>query len=146
MSFMELKVESITGVEGYMESYLQVSWASVLSCLFNPMPPFYRRVKAFPLTKFESVFRKTYAAQKLWKVPDPELMKRLRKAITEKIMPGYTKFIEDNNVTTPKFIPQELEGICCKSYSKAEREHHRKQVPVGTFSYDPLCAGFRMKC
>jgi len=111
MSFVELKVESITRVEGYMESYLQVSWASVLSCLFNPMPPFYRRVKASPLTKFESVFRKTYAAQKLWKVPDPELMKRLRKAITEKIMTGYTNFIEDNNVTTPKVIPQELEGM-----------------------------------
>lgn len=111
ISFMELTAKYITRVEGYMESYLQVSWASVVSCLFNPMPPFYRTVKASPLTKFESAFCKTYAAQKLWKVPDPELRKKLRKAITEKIMPAYTNFIEDNNVTTPKFIPQELEGM-----------------------------------
>ena len=111
MSFMELKVESITRVEGYMESYLQVSWASVLSCLFNPMPPFYRRVKAFPLTKFESVFRKTYAAQKLWKVPDPELRKRMRDAITMEIILGYTRYIEDNKVYTTKLTPQNLKEM-----------------------------------
>ncbi|OEL14562.1 hypothetical protein BAE44_0024419 [Dichanthelium oligosanthes] len=46
-------------VEGYNQSYLQVSWAPV---------------------------------------PDPEPRKALRTAIAEKIIPDYTKYMEDNNV------------------------------------------------
>jgi hypothetical protein len=97
-------------VEGYMESYLQVSWAPVLSCLLNPTPLCFGR-KYSLLPKFESEFQKTYTTQKLWKVPDPELRKTLRKAIIEKIVPGYTNYIEDNKITTPKFSPQELKEM-----------------------------------
>ncbi|CAN6349975.1 unnamed protein product [Urochloa humidicola] len=97
-------------VEGYIESYLQVSWAPVLSCLFNPTHPrFWKRYS--PLCKFESQFQKTHAKQMMWKVPDPTLRKTLRTAITEKIVPDYTEYIEDNNVTTPKFTPQKLEEM-----------------------------------
>ncbi|CAN6354081.1 unnamed protein product [Urochloa humidicola] len=97
-------------VEGYIESYLQVSWAPVLSCLFNPTHLRFRK-RHSPLCKFESQFQETYAKQILWKVPDPKLRKTLRTAITEKIVPDYTKYIEDNNVTNPKFTPQKLEEM-----------------------------------
>ncbi|KAJ1269442.1 hypothetical protein BS78_07G212000 [Paspalum vaginatum] len=97
-------------VEGYMESYVQVSWAPVLSCLLNPPTPRLGR-NYHPLSKFESEFHKIYTTQKLWKVPDPALRKRLRRAITEKIIPDYTKYIEDNNVSAPKFTPQQLEEM-----------------------------------
>ncbi|CAL5009597.1 unnamed protein product [Urochloa decumbens] len=97
-------------VQGYIESYLQVSWEPVLSCLPNPTHPrFWKRYS--PLYKFESQFQKTYNTQMLWKVPDPKLRKTLRTAITEKIVPDYTKYIEDNNVTTPELTPQKLEEM-----------------------------------
>ncbi|KAJ1260821.1 hypothetical protein BS78_10G261600 [Paspalum vaginatum] len=83
--------------------YPEVSWAPVLSCL--------RYRGSSPLPKFERTFCKTYNAQKLWKVPDPELRERLRKAITKKIVSGYTNYIKDNGVTTLKFSPQELQEM-----------------------------------
>ncbi|PVH47610.1 hypothetical protein PAHAL_4G101300 [Panicum hallii] len=98
-------------VEGYIESYLLVSWAPVLSCLFNPTPLCFGKRHYSPLPKFESEFQKTYTTQKLWKVPDPQLRKMLREAIIEKITPVYRKYIEDNNVTVPKFTPQELQEM-----------------------------------
>ncbi|CAL5040775.1 unnamed protein product [Urochloa decumbens] len=102
---------ALTGkVEGYMNSYMQVSWAPVLACLFNPTPGCFGK-NSSPLPKFESEFRKTYITQKLWKVPDPMLRKRLRKAIASKIISGYTKYIDDNNVTSTSLTPQELEDM-----------------------------------
>ncbi|CAN6206620.1 unnamed protein product [Urochloa humidicola] len=105
-------------VEGYMESYLQVSWAPVLSCLFNPTPLclFGKYYYPQPLPNFESEFQKMYATQKFWKVPDPELRASLRTAITEKIIPGYTKYIEENDITKPRISPQELEGMLQKLF------------------------------
>ena len=52
-----------------------------------------------------------YTTQKHWKVSDPELRRRLREVITDKIIPGYTEYIEDNKVTNPKFSPQELKAM-----------------------------------
>ncbi|CAN6216350.1 unnamed protein product [Urochloa humidicola] len=97
-------------VEGYMERYIEVSWAPVLSCLFNRTPLCFGRNYS-PLPKFESEFQKTYTAQKLWKVPDPKLRTTLREAIVKKIVPGYTKYIEDDNVTTPKLTPWKIQQM-----------------------------------
>nr|TKW23537.1 hypothetical protein SEVIR_4G298200v2 [Setaria viridis] len=83
-------------VQGYMESYIQISWAPE---------------KLLPLPKFESEFGKIYTAQKLWKVPNPYLRKTLREAIIEKIIPGYEEYIENNHVTTSKFTPRNLEEM-----------------------------------
>jgi hypothetical protein len=47
----------------------------------------------------------------MWKVPEPELRRILCKAIIEKIIPGYTKYIEDNKITNPKFSPHELKEM-----------------------------------
>ena len=60
---------------------------------------------------FESELRKTYTTQKQWKVPNTKLKISLRKAITEIIKPAYTKYINDNNITTPRVTPQELEEM-----------------------------------
>ncbi|CAN6181617.1 unnamed protein product [Urochloa humidicola] len=103
---------ALTGkVDGYMESYIQVSWAPVLACLFNPMPLRFFGKNYSTLLKFESQFQKTYNTQKLWNVPDPKLRKMLREAVIEKIVPGYTKYIEDNKATNPKFTPRNLEEM-----------------------------------
>jgi hypothetical protein len=76
-SWLQLYVESLfNAVDGYMQSYLQVSWAPVLSCLFNPTPRFLGETYS-PLTRFESEFEKTYITQKQWKVPDPDVRKNL---------------------------------------------------------------------
>jgi hypothetical protein len=98
-------------VVAYMESYMQVAWAPVLACLLNPKHLLLFRKKNSPLLKFESEFHKTYTTQKLWKVHDPKLRKTLRGAIIEKIVPDYTKYIEDNKVTTPKFTPRNLQEM-----------------------------------
>lgn len=98
-------------VEDYMESYLHVSWAPVLSCLFTPSTRCFGKKYYSPLPKFESEFQKTYSIQKLWKVPDPVLRKTMREAVTEKILPAYTKYIEDNTVTTPRLTPQNLQEM-----------------------------------
>lgn len=63
------------------------------------------------MPKFEDEFRKTYTTQKLWKVPDPMLRKTLRDAIIVKIIPSYTKYIEDNKISTPKYSPDELKEM-----------------------------------
>jgi len=97
-------------VKEYKESYLQVSWAPLLKLLFNTKPvPFWKNYN--PQTMFESELRKTYNTQMLWKVPNYELKISLRKATTEIIRSGYTKYINDNNITTPRVTPQELEEM-----------------------------------
>ena len=99
-SFLQVHVASLLEkVEHYLARYLQVSWGPVLSCLFNPTPLCFGKYYSL-LPKFEFEFQKMYTTQKLWKVPDPEMRKRLRKAITEKIISGYTKYTVDNNVIT----------------------------------------------
>ena len=61
--------------------------------------------------KFEKEFRKTYSAQKLWPVRNPELRKKLRKAITEKVISGLTQYLVDNNITTRGVALQEMEEM-----------------------------------
>jgi len=64
-----------------------------------------------PLSKFESKFQKTYATQKLRKVPDPKMRRRLRKAVVDKVIPVFTQFLEDNSIVTPGFTPRKLEKM-----------------------------------
>ncbi|RCV23824.1 hypothetical protein SETIT_5G035600v2 [Setaria italica] len=97
--------------DGYINSYLQVSWAPVLKCLQDPATP-HCFTRCSPLTKFKSKFHKTYTVQKLWKVPDPDMRKRLRKAIIEKVIPVFTQFLEDNSISTLKVTtPRKVEEM-----------------------------------
>ncbi|CAN6200460.1 unnamed protein product [Urochloa humidicola] len=94
-------------IDNYIETYLQVSWAPVLSCLYSSNTPLCLGRHPSP-AKFESEFQKTYAAQKLWKVPDPKLRRRLRVAVTEKVVSSFTKYLEYNNTSPSKITPQDL--------------------------------------
>jgi hypothetical protein len=58
------------------------------ACFITPAPRRFRRNYSSLPYKFEFEFLKTYNTQKLWKVPDPELRKTLRRAITEKSFRG----------------------------------------------------------
>ena len=98
-------------IDDYIQSYLQVSWGPVLSCLYYDPRPL-RLGRYSPLRQFEFEFQKVHTTQRLWKVPDPELRARLRKAIAKKITSGYAKFLEDNRAaTTPRVTPQELDEM-----------------------------------
>jgi len=57
------------------------------------------------------LFQSTYAAQKLQKVPGPELRERLRQAIIERVVPGFTEYLEDNNRITPQELEKMLQEL-----------------------------------
>ena len=97
-------------IEDYIQAYLKLCWVPVLSGLLNPTPHCFGKSYS-SLPKFEYEFQKICTTQKLWKVPDPELRKTMRDAITTKIIPGYTRYIEDNEVSTIKLTPQNLEEM-----------------------------------
>ncbi|KAM3391063.1 hypothetical protein ACQJBY_012611 [Aegilops geniculata] len=82
----------------YMDSYLDVSWGHVLSCI--PKSRFPRPIRCWIntslLAKFESAFHKTYQAQKFWKVPDPRLRGVLRKTITKRVISSYRDYLEEH--------------------------------------------------
>uniref|UniRef100_A0A8R7RAG7 Exocyst subunit Exo70 family protein n=1 Tax=Triticum urartu TaxID=4572 RepID=A0A8R7RAG7_TRIUA len=82
----------------YMDSYLDVSWGHVLSCI--PKSRFPRLIRCWintsSLAKFESAFHKMYQAQKFWKVPDPQLRGVLRKTITKRVISGYGDYLEEH--------------------------------------------------
>ncbi|KAF7012059.1 hypothetical protein CFC21_026292 [Triticum aestivum] len=82
----------------YMDSYLDVSWGYVLSCIpKSRFPgPIHCWINTSSLVKFESAFHKTYQTQKLWKVPDPRLRDALRRAIIERVITGYRNYLEEH--------------------------------------------------
>jgi hypothetical protein len=89
-------------IEDYIKRYLQASWAPVMFGCFR---------SNLALPEFDSEFQKAYTAQMLWKVPDPELRTRLRKAIVEEVVPGLRGYLEDSNITSPGVTPQEMEKM-----------------------------------
>lgn len=93
-------------IENYIQTYLQVSWAPVLSCLFNSTPLCMGRYSS--PAKFESEFQKTYNVQKFWKVPDPNLRRRLRVAVIDKVIPSFQKYLEYNGISPSRITPHDL--------------------------------------
>jgi hypothetical protein len=96
-------------IDGYINSYIQVSWTPVLKPLHDHTRCCLTRYSA--QHNFETKFEKTYIKQKLWKVPDPELREELRAAIIKKVIPAFTKFMEDNAVSASRVTPNELEEM-----------------------------------
>ena len=98
-------------IENYIETYLQVSWAPVLSCLYNSTPLCMGRYYSCPPAKFESEFQKTYNAQKFWKVPDPKLRRRLRVAVIDKVIPSFEKYLEYSGISPSRITPHDLRDM-----------------------------------
>jgi hypothetical protein len=82
----------------YMDSYLEVSWGPVMSCISssNFLGPLSRWINTSPLAKFQSAFHKTYQAQKFWKVPDPRIRSLLRETITKRVISGYYDYLKEH--------------------------------------------------
>ena len=82
----------------YMDSYLDVSWGHVLSCIpkSNFSGPLQCWKNTSSLVKFESAFHKTYQAQKFWKVPEPQLRDALRKTIIESVISSYLDYLKEH--------------------------------------------------
>jgi hypothetical protein len=106
------KVDLAGKAEDYIKMYIQVSWAPVLSCLINPTPSCLGKNYS-PLPKFESEFQKMNTTQKLWKVPDPKLRNRLRRAIIDEVIPVYTRYLlaVDYGNAPLKFSPSYLQEM-----------------------------------
>ncbi|CAL5046114.1 unnamed protein product [Urochloa decumbens] len=106
-------MDGLVHIQSFIEAYLDVSWEPVMSCLNHGKPHGFLRGGG-TTCKFESEFWRTYDTQKLWKVPNPELRKRLRKAIIEKVISGYSKYLAERtakgkSTSQPNNTPHELE-------------------------------------
>lgn len=82
----------------FMDSYLDVSWGHVLSCIPKSHSPRPLRcwVNTPSVAKFESAFNTTYQTQKFWKVPDTGLRYVLRRAITERVVSNYRDYLKEH--------------------------------------------------
>ncbi|CAN6181598.1 unnamed protein product [Urochloa humidicola] len=99
-------------IENYIKYYLQVSWAPVLLCLHisHTTTPLRLRRYCSPLPKFDSEFLKIYEVQKFWKVPDPRVREILRRAVTEKVISGFTEYSRDTRQARKHFHPSSAGG------------------------------------
>ncbi|XP_052167276.1 uncharacterized protein LOC127784125 [Oryza glaberrima] len=110
----------------YIDTYIDVSWSPLLCCIFignssdTPRKKTYEPAFGFrrylSLENFEIEFRKTYAKQKFFKVPDPKLRQRLRQAIIQKIIPHYSMYLEERAARgmhnrPPKITPEQLKEL-----------------------------------
>jgi hypothetical protein len=102
----------------HMDSYLEVSWGHVVSCIsISKFRGLLRRwINTSSLAKFQSAFHKTYQAQKFWKVPDPQLRSLLRETITKRVIPGYREYLKEHpelekQVSDGRSSPDDLEEM-----------------------------------
>ncbi|KAF8698206.1 hypothetical protein HU200_035725 [Digitaria exilis] len=91
---MDSNLDGLVKTQSFMEAYLDASWEPVMSCLYHDIPRGFLKWGG-ALEKFESEFRRTWAVQRTWKIPNPELRKRLRKAVTEKVMSGCNQYLTE---------------------------------------------------
>uniref|UniRef100_A0A0D9X5I0 Exocyst subunit Exo70 family protein n=1 Tax=Leersia perrieri TaxID=77586 RepID=A0A0D9X5I0_9ORYZ len=86
----------------YIDIYLDVSWSPMLCHLFienSSNSP--QKNKLFGLWRYKSLerfeleFQRIYTEQKFWKIPDPMLRDRLRKAIIQKVVTHYSIYLEE---------------------------------------------------
>lgn len=91
----------------YLDRYLDVSWRHVTSRLdcepklnFCGQLQHWKWMKSslakFKLATFESALKKTYKAQKFWKVSDPWLRCALRRTIVEEVIWNYNYYMEEH--------------------------------------------------
>uniref|UniRef100_A0A8R7PLE2 Exocyst subunit Exo70 family protein n=2 Tax=Triticum urartu TaxID=4572 RepID=A0A8R7PLE2_TRIUA len=85
----------------YIDSYLDVSWGHVLSSISQSkisglLHRWVNTSSRNSLAEFKSALHKTYQAQKLWKVPDPQLRDALRKSIAERVITAYRNYLKEH--------------------------------------------------
>ncbi|XP_047063537.1 exocyst complex component EXO70B2-like [Lolium rigidum] len=104
--------------EKYMDSYIEISWGQVMSCLSESNFPrlLRRRINNSSLAKFQSAFHKTCMTQRFWKVPDPQLRHLLRKTIAKRVIPGYRDYLKEHpelekQVSGGRNCPEALEEM-----------------------------------
>ncbi|XP_066372642.1 uncharacterized protein [Miscanthus floridulus] len=114
-------------IENYIETYLQVSWAPVLSCLYNSTPLCMGRYSS--PAKFESEFQKTYNAQKFWKVPDPKLRRRLRVAVIDKVISSFEKYLEYSGISPSRITP--YTSVPPTSIARSQRQRAARSDVLG---------------
>lgn len=85
-------LDGLIKIESFLEAYLDASWEPVMSSLYHDIPRGFLKCSG-AMHKFELEIERTCATQRMWKVPNPELKKRLRKAITEKVISGYNQYL-----------------------------------------------------
>lgn len=109
-------------LEDYISRYIDIAWAHILSWLeVKPTRiPFCFNRPALPtLSRFNLEFERAYSTQKAWKVEDPQLRKRMRGAVSEKVVPTYRLFLEKHRRRPPKYIkytPEEIEEQLSELY------------------------------
>lgn len=106
-------------IKRYIDDYLNASWSPLLRCLLIDKP--FVALGRSHESKIETQLQTTYATQKFWKVPNPQLRQRLRRAIMSKVIPDYSKYIEQMDrqnkinrhlvVTSPEQLEQQIEEL-----------------------------------
>ncbi|XP_072147450.1 exocyst complex component EXO70A1-like [Setaria viridis] len=99
-------------IEFYIYMYLDVSWTPVQFCLQYRIKMIPACFKPPATRRFNTLFEKTYRAQRSWKVEDPLLRKHMRQAVIGKLIPAYRSFLEKQENKPAKLIehtPEELE-------------------------------------
>uniref|UniRef100_A0A0A9HA69 Exocyst subunit Exo70 family protein n=1 Tax=Arundo donax TaxID=35708 RepID=A0A0A9HA69_ARUDO len=97
-------------IERYMETYVDLSWGPVVSCLntrksmlgccFNQ---YSNRVR------FCLQFDSTYYNQEHWKVEDPPLREVVRRAVCNKVIPAYRTHFQKSKNVHERYNPELLE-------------------------------------
>ncbi|PVH63662.1 hypothetical protein PAHAL_2G079400 [Panicum hallii] len=96
-----------------VERYLDAAWAPALSCLHGAAA--WHSPPSAKLADFAARFRRTYDAQKLWRVPSPALRGRLRRAVAGLVVSAYAMYLEEHPLRDEDrasiMAPEEMEEI-----------------------------------
>ena len=100
-------------MEGHIKSYMDASWAPVVSRLGGGRRRFTKQParRRNPLSAFYAAFENACGAQRCWKVPDPALRSVLREAVSELVVPAYRRYLEEHQdvKAAPGHTAEELE-------------------------------------
>ncbi|EAY99926.1 hypothetical protein OsI_21927 [Oryza sativa Indica Group] len=100
-------------MEGYVKSYLDASWAPVVSRLAaaatKPAAVSVLRRRRDPLAAFNSALENACSAQRCWKVPSPVLRRVLRRTVSEHVVPAYRRCLEAAETPAAARTVEELE-------------------------------------
>ncbi|XP_040381372.1 exocyst complex component EXO70B1-like [Oryza brachyantha] len=89
-------------MEGYVKSYLDASWAPVVSRLAvavaaaaKPAAVSVLRRRRDPLAAFYAALENACSSQRCWKVPSPALRRVLRRTASEHVVPVYRRYLDE---------------------------------------------------